>query len=271
MISQKIALTPQMVKTTLIASAAGAVVVLVLQPEHTSSLPILAAYGLWVTHLFFGSLLFLSGVAGFQRLGWPRPWPTIVSTLLLPILFGCVSMALDYGFGNPEEGEQEAATFLGLLRDEIVAITPASFVIAGALIYLLRGEPSPRDTLVSPVSPDAPKTVALRSLIATAPAHLGDDIIRIHAQDHYVEVVTTQGRSLLSEQFGECVEKLADLDGIHCHRSHWVRLSHVVEIKKKGSAYMCLLSNGDEAPISRRKYAEIKTRMRALVAARVDA
>jgi len=257
MISQKIALTPQTLKTTFAASVAGAVVVLVLQPEHTSSLPILVAYGLWATHLFFGFLLFLSGVALLQRLGWRNPWPTIVSALMLPILFGCVSLALDYGFGNPEEGEPTATTFLGLLLEEIVAVTPASFVIAGALIYLLRREAPP----VEPAEPDEPTPVSLRGLIASVPLDLGNDIIRMHAQDHYVEVVTTQGRSLLSEQFGECVEKLADLDGIHCHRSHWVRLAHVVDIKKKGSAYACLLSNGDEVPISRRKYSEFKSRL----------
>ena len=83
----------------------------------------------------------------------------------------------------------------------------------------------------------------------------------MHAQDHYVEVVTTQGRSLLSEQFGECVDKLADLDGIHGHRSHWVRLAHVVDIKKKGSASACLMSNGEEVPVSRRQYSEFTSRL----------
>ncbi|MCP4825700.1 MAG: LytTR family transcriptional regulator [Shimia sp.] len=261
MISQKITLTSKTLKTTLGASLAGAVVVLVLQPEHTASLPILVAYGLWVTHLFFGFLLFLSGVALLQRLGWPAPWPTFVSALLLPVLFGCVSLALDYGFGNPEESVQSATTFLGLLLEEIVAVTPASFVIAAALIYLLRRErPSGEATLPSSQSATS-RPVSLRGLIASVPPSLGDDVIRIHAQDHYVEFVTTQGRSLLSEQFGDCIDKLADFDGIHCHRSHWVRLSHVVEIKKKGSAYTCLLSNGDEAPISRRKYGEFKSRL----------
>jgi len=268
MISQKIALTPQTLKTTFAASVAGAVVVLVLQPEHTSSLPILVAYGLWATHLFFGFLLFLSGVALLQRLGWRNPWPTIVSALMLPILFGCVSLALDYGFGNPEEGVQSATTFFGLLLEEIVAVTPASFVIAGALLYLLRREAPPVEPAAMPVEldPAMPKPVALRSLISSVPSDLGNDIIRMHAQDHYVEVVTTQGRSLLSEQFGECVDKLADLDGIHCHRSHWVRLAHVVDIKKKGSAYACFLSNGEEVPISRRKYSEFKSRLNATAA-----
>lgn len=266
MISQKIALTPQTLKTTLGASVAGAVVVLVLQPEHTSSLPILVAYGLWATHLFFGFLLFLSGVALLQRLGWRNPWPTIVSALMLPVLFGCVSLALDFGFGNPEEAAQSATTLLGVLLEEIVAVTPASFVIAGTLIYFLRRETPPVEPTAMPVEPEAPTAVSLRSLIASVPLDLGNDIIRMHAQDHYVEVVTTRGRSLLSEQFGECVDKLADLDGIHCHRSHWVRLVHVADIKKKGSAYACLLSNGEEVPISRRKYSEFKSRLHDTVA-----
>lgn len=262
MIAQKIALTSKTLKTTLFASLAGAVVVLVLQPMHTSSLPILAAYGLWSAHLFFGFLLFLAGVAGLQKLGWSNPWPTVVSALLLPLLFGCVSLVLDYGFGNPEDSDDSPTTLLGLLFEEVLAVTPASLVIAGALIYFLNREAQ----ISEAASPQAPaeevsKSVPLRDLIASVPPNLGDDILRLHAQDHYVEIVTTQGRSLLSEQFGECVDKLADLSGIQCHRSHWVRLAHVVEIQKKGSAYVCLLSNGEEVPVSRRKYSEFKSRL----------
>lgn len=264
MIAQKIALTSKTLKTTLLASLAGAVVVLILQPTHTSSLPILAAYGLWSAHLFFGFILFLAGVAGLQKLGWSNPWPTIVSALILPILFGGVSLVLDYGFGNPEESDGSPTTLLGLLFEEVLAVTPASLVIAGALIYLLRREAQVADALsLQTQSDEVEKPVPLRSLIASVPPNLGDDILRLHAQDHYVEIVTTQGRSLLSEQFGECVDKLAELDGIQCHRSHWVRLAHVVDIQKKGSAYACLLSNGEEVPVSRRKHCEFKSRLSA--------
>jgi DNA-binding LytR/AlgR family response regulator len=40
-----------------------------------------------------------------------------------------------------------------------------------------------------------------------APAKLGDDIISLHASDHYAELVTTKGRALLTEPFGDCLER----------------------------------------------------------------
>lgn len=269
MITQTIALTPALLKNTLIASLVGALFVLVLEPEHTSSLPVFAAYGLWATHLFFGALLFLTGVFMVQRLGWRDPLPTIISTLLLPLFFALVSLILDYGFGNLDEEPQEELSVFGLFLSEIVAVAPASLAVAIALVFLLKKDAPaeatpPTEKATQSVDEPQPKPqVHLRSLIPAIPHPLGNDIIRMHAQDHYVEIVTTNGRSLLSEQFGDCLEKLSAIDGIHCHRSHWVCLAHVKDIARKGSAYSCLLSNGDEVPISRRKYAEIKSRLRA--------
>ena len=57
---------------------------------------------------------------------------------------------------------------------------------------------------------------------------------------------------------------VAHLDGLQCHRSHWVNLRHVEALARSGSAYVCTLSNGDTVPVGRRRFSELKQRLAIL-------
>lgn len=244
-----------LLKKVLICALVGGCIALVLEPDHTSDLPILAAFGLWSTHILFAAALFLAGLAGLQRLGVRDPVPIVASALLLPAFFAPVSLLLDYGFGKPDEELLSAKGPITIYLSEVVAVAPVALTVALVVAFILYRATSDHE---DHSEADAP---SLKSLIDTVPRSLGDNIIRMHAQDHYVEVVTTDGRALLTEQFGDCMEKLKQLDGIQCHRSHWIALTHVKDLTRSGSAYICIMSNGDEIPISRRRYSELKSRM----------
>ena len=239
-------------KKVLIAALVGGCIALVLEPDHTSDLPILAAFGLWSTHILLAAALFLASLGAFQRLSLRGPIPIVTSTLLLPVLFAPVSLLLDYGFGKPDEELLLGKGPLTIYLSEVVAVAPVALTVAIVMTFILYGHlPNDEDQ-------EEAAAPSLKSLIDTVPRSLGDDIIRMHAQDHYVEIVTTEGRALLTERFGDCVEKLAQLDGIQCHRSHWISLPHVKDLTRSGSAYICVMSNGDEIPVSRRRHSDLK-------------
>ncbi|MEX0368008.1 MAG: LytTR family DNA-binding domain-containing protein [Ruegeria sp.] len=240
----------------LVTALVGAGFVLVLEPDHTAELPVLAAFGLWSTHILFIAALFLAGVWMLQHYGLRAPGPVIVSALALPFLFAPVSLLLDYGFGNPDEELEAGASLIAVYVGEFLAVAPVALTVAVVMGFILRRDTT--DGQRETVSRDSP---SLKSMIDTVPRSLGDDIIRMHAQDHYVEVVTNKGSALLSEQFGACVEKLAQLDGAQCHRSHWIRLAHIDNLMRRGSSYICTMSNGDEVPVSRRRYPDLKERL----------
>lgn len=242
-------------KKLLLAALIGGCIALVLEPDHTSDLPILAAFGLWSTHILFAAVLFLASLTAFQRVRLPGALPAVASTLLLPALFAPVSLLLDYGFGKPDDELVAAAHPITIYFSEVLAVAPVVWIVALIVMFILpRAAPDP---------PAPTETVrpALRNLIATVPPSLGDNIVRVHAQDHYVEVVTTEGSALLTEQFGACVENLKQLDGIQCHRSHWISLDHARSLARSGSAYTCTMSNGDQVPVSRRRCPELKARL----------
>lgn len=242
-------------KRVLLAALIGGVVALALEPDHTSDLPIFAAYGLWATHILAAAGLFLGGIWVVRRMGAGPVVAAIISAVSLPALFAPVSLLLDYGFGNPDEELQSSSSAIAIYLSEMAAVAPVALAVALVVAFLLRRDGADREDGAQPVRS------SLRSLIGSVPGGLGDDVIRLHAQDHYVEIVTAKGSALLTEQFGDCMQKLSQLDGIQCHRSHWISLAHVETLKRAGSAYACTLSNGDEVPVSRRRYGELKDRM----------
>ncbi|WP_282604225.1 LytTR family DNA-binding domain-containing protein [Pelagibius sp. Alg239-R121] len=242
-------------KKVLVAALIGGCIALVLEPDHTSDLPILAAFGLWSPHILFAAALFLAGLAVFQRLGLPALLPAVASTLLLPVLFAPVSLLLDYGFGKPDEELVAALHPVKIYISEVMAVAPVALTVALVVVFILARAAPVHDGHTEATRP------SLKSLIDTVPLSLGDDIIRMHAQDHYVELVTTNGSVLLTEQFGDCVERLTQLGGVQCHRSHWISLDHVRDLARSGSAYLCTMSNGDQVPVSRRRYSELKARL----------
>ena len=254
---------PAVLKNALFASLAGGCLVLVLEPDHSAGLPLLSAFGLWSTHIFFALALFVLSLALLLRLGLPGPLPAAAALLLLPVIFAPVSLLLDLGFGNPDEELASAAGLATAYLSEVLAVVPVTFAAALVMSFVLYRAAALRAARADVSGPRRTRDRApvLRGLFAGMPPALGDDIIRLHAQDHYVELVTAEGSCLLSERFSDCVERVQAVPGLQCHRSHWISLRHVTGLAPAGSAYRCTLSNGDRVPVSRRRYAELKGRL----------
>lgn len=244
----------------------GAGFAVAIEPDHTVGMPLLAAYGLWMTHFLAVSGLFLTTATFLRRTRMNDLQSVLVAAILLPLLFAPISLVLDMGFGKPDAEFAAGAPMLGIFWDEVLTVAPISLAVAVVLACILemwRPQMTQIGAEQNPVTSQhgAATLPSLRSLIPSAPQHLGDNIIRLHAQDHYVEIVTTQGNALLSEQFGDCVDNLAPLDGFQCHRSHWINLAHIDGLSRSGSSYVCTLSNGDKVPVSRRRHHELTTKI----------
>jgi LytTr DNA-binding domain len=247
----------KLTKKIFIIALIGGCIALAFEADHTSDLPFFAGFGLWSTHIFFSALIFLTSFLVFQRLKISDAIAAFITTIFLPILFAPLSLFLDYGFGKPDEEFISSQTSMSIYLSEILAVTPFTLTVAVIMIFLLHREAIIDKKTINKTA----RVPSLKDLIGTIPHSLGDDIIRMHAQDHYVEIVTTQGSTLLTEKFSDCVEKLKQLNGTQCHRSHWISKNHIKEISRTGSSYVCILSNEERVPISRRRYSEIKAYM----------
>ena len=76
-------------------------------------------------------------------------------------------------------------------------------------------------------------------------------ILRLSAEDHYTETVTTRGRELLLIRFSDALQELGDTEGMQIHRSHWVAKAHFQSLETRNGKITAILNNGSELPVSR--------------------
>ena len=90
------------------------------------------------------------------------------------------------------------------------------------------------------------------------PAAMRGTLIRIEAQDHYLNVVTDAGSALVLMRFGDAVAELSEVAGARVHRSHWVAQAGVARILRKEGRQFLLMRDGAEVPVSRANRAALR-------------
>ena len=76
-------------------------------------------------------------------------------------------------------------------------------------------------------------------------------LVRIEAQDHYLNVVTLKGSALILLRLSEAVKELEGVAGLLVHRSHWVALAAVTAHRRDKGRDLLVMSDGTEVPVSR--------------------
>jgi len=91
------------------------------------------------------------------------------------------------------------------------------------------------------------------------PAELGRDVIAVASELQYLRVWTTRGCGLILGALADVEAEEAD-HGLRVHRSWWVVVRHVVSVRRTGQGAVCLMSDGREVPVSRRRRADVLAR-----------
>jgi len=95
-------------------------------------------------------------------------------------------------------------------------------------------------------------------LLRHLPAAARGALIRIEAQDHYLNVVTDAGSALVLMRFGDAVAELSEVAGARVHRSHWVARAGVRGLLRKEGRQFLLTRDGAEVPVSRANRAALQ-------------
>lgn len=80
---------------------------------------------------------------------------------------------------------------------------------------------------------------------------LGQDLISLSTQDHYVEVTTQKGTALILIRFQDALAELGAYGGVQIHRSHWVALDALRRLKRLDGKLVVELADGRSLPVSR--------------------
>lgn len=87
------------------------------------------------------------------------------------------------------------------------------------------------------------------TVLQLLPDRLGTDLVYIKSEDHYLQVHTTVGSSLIKMRFSDAVAGLGDR-GIQVHRSYWVATRHVTKAVRSGKRTLLRLTGDHKVPVS---------------------
>jgi len=93
--------------------------------------------------------------------------------------------------------------------------------------------------------------------LSSLPGVVGNDVIAIASDLHYLNVWTVAGRTTVLGNLKDVTTDLGDV-GMQVHRSHWVAHAYVRRIVGTASNAACILSNELRVPISRRRWKAVR-------------
>lgn len=170
---------------------------------------------------------------------------------------------------------------LGEMRvDRLAGLYPNVVVVGGlvtALQVLLRrnrietdesvpvtdgdsGIPSIDAEATSPLRADGGASLPdpARLIFDKLPPVLGEDVLYLENEDHYLRVHTDRGDALILMRMGDAAEALRGIDGARVHRGWWVARRAVSGTTRQGRAIRLQLVDGREVPVARSMVEELR-------------
>ena len=197
-----------------------------------------ADFGAAGRHLYWALIVFgtalpvqLVMIAFERRFGGRRPWlawlPAAALVAALPVTAVVVIIGLGFGFGAAP------VAVAGLYVQCAVVIMAIATVIQ----------------LLQP--PPARLSAGAPAILRRVPGARRGRLIRLAAQDHYVEIVTDKGRTLVPMRFRDAIGEVGLTEGAQVHRSHWVAAGAVQGRRRIDGRTHLTLADGSQVPVGR--------------------
>jgi hypothetical protein len=144
---------------------------------------------------------------------------------------------------------------LGFLNDEpfeplnLVVLWSYCFVVSLGVGVMHEVMPSP--AVLSAAPPPATPSSSAPPILNRVPMPRRGRLIALSVSDHYVEVLTDGGRSLVLMRLSDAIAETGPVEGLQIHRSHWVALGAVQRIVRSGGKVLVELPGGERLPVSR--------------------
>jgi len=83
------------------------------------------------------------------------------------------------------------------------------------------------------------------------------EVLLVSSQDHYLEITCSDRKILVRGRLKDALVLLESCGGVQVHRSHWVSIKHVRELRKTGRDAKLILQDGSEVPVARSRSGSI--------------
>lgn len=241
-----------------------------IRASRTGAWDLLPSIGYWVAISFAGWILCDLGSRLAGRVLRPRGAPLWVvlalgGGLIQPALFPVNSAIAEFFQSNfvpaalhaPLPELRWAAAIKSLVPGLAiwVSVNLAMLHLLGVPRYGYRPRPQPGFV---PADVQAIALPAKPTFMARVPAELGEKLLALSAEEHYLRVTTDRGSTHVLYRMSDAVRELAGWPGLQVHRSHWVARDAVVRAERHNGQVSLVLRNGVKIPVSRsfRKKAE---------------
>lgn len=204
---------------------------------NTSSLPYFNRFVFWTATMIVGCIATgLSAPWIFNKLllGRPVVLPLITLTLFISIPVTLVIAGFDHNYGLDWTG------YVWLLQYRYVVVISAILIFGGYYVVKTQG-------LIPTEKEDAAEKFMQRLPNEYRQAQL----YAISSQDHYLNVITDMGSTLILMRLSDAMKELETVSGMQTHRSWWVVTSSVTTTKRVSGKLQLELKSGDVVPVSR--------------------
>ncbi len=224
-------------------------------PFGTFALPLLPRLGYWlgvsVVTWFVAQtvVLLLVGMV-------PRDWP--LSSMATAGLAGAVA-------GLPVALVVWVLNLLVIPERSLSLWQLLAYCVALTGVISLLGEmlsPSQMDENQMPPVNDTAKHSPMPAnetpLLQRLPPEQRGSLLYLSMQDHYVEVHTERGKTLLLLRLADAIRETGAVEGVQIHRSHWVARTAVRMTRRRNGRLWLVMSDGAELPVSRSGLAAVR-------------
>jgi hypothetical protein len=217
----------------------------VLGPFGTSALPAPSRFAYWAIDIGCGWILTLGFLALLLRNpftgNWPASAPPGTAVLLAGLPIGLVVIRVEQAFRHNTLGPKI-----------MIRVFFICALIGGMVNMRIRARAG-LDPAAPPQTPDTEPAFFKR-----LPSDPGTGIISLTTRDHYVEVTTAKGSTLVLIRFSDAIAELSGLDGVRIHRSHWVARAAMRKTSRQNGKPVLELVDGRHLPISRTYMATVR-------------
>ena len=113
------------------------------------------------------------------------------------------------------------------------------------------------DTEFSTLDSLDPALIEEPAFMQLVPAEKRGELIFLQAELHYLNVVTTQGKTLILYNLKDAISELGSQTGLQTHRSYWVAKSHIQTLHKQGRQGEVVVTGNHRIPVSRRNFSVV--------------
>lgn len=121
-------------------------------------------------------------------------------------------------------------------------------------------EPGPAKPADAAAPEPPPPTGFPPAILGRLPAAIGDDVLALETEDHYLRVHTARGSALILMRMADAVAVLAPELGLQVHRRWWVAHSAVTGLRAEGQKLSLQLVDQSLVPVGRTFLAAARAR-----------